>query len=888
MGNDKLISEYMKFNKVLLSTINLDEKKIYLYDGDNNLVFSYDEYFLYIAKYFDLIPDFIDKAVIVIESLDKKTELLEIDAEYRKTNGKSTGYIYNLVKINESEVLLSVKEEKKQSYDQIDQMTKANQKSYIDNRAKNNMLTKTPFVVIYADIDNFKHINDEYGHMIGDMILIEMVTAAKNFLGDKGAISRIGGDRFLILYDIDDDYDKVHEFLFDLKMAMQRISSCSSRGISITLTFGSAQYPSDGTYELLLKKCEKALIRGKNKGRDCFVMYLEEKCGKVSLNDKISDEIVKIDRISAKNDVYSMITNINQVLADDTNFDKAIEEALSLVGSYFYIDRVSIARLNIKTNTIMKHHVWYNPMVSIKHEVYCVDDIIPYWGKALGTKMYVTIDDSKNLSVDYPLVNILPKDQTTATMSFELIVNGRSFGIIRFDMTTGARHWQPEDFQVFLLVSQLFASYIQKNYLKETNYKTLYLDANYGCNNFGYFFKTTGEEIIAKNIIEFTILEIDIRNIISYSSIIGRKKMMELVKIMVNVLNEEPDIIYGKHHSGPFVIYFRYHCKKRIGKFYEKLCNAVHEFTKANNLHDLSLQTGAYAANSKEDRLVDAVSNANLTRTLNKTNEILYYSDDVKNEALFKSEMVLRIDEALDKNEFLLYLQPKISTKTKELVGAEALTRWKYKGEKLLFPDTFIPLFEQQGVIDKLDYSVFENVCRYQRGLISENKKVVPISVNVSRFVSDFDYYINNIERIRKRYDIDPKYIEIEITEGMYYENSKKIFEFICKLHDIGYKVSMDDFGSGYSNLVSMAKLNFDTIKFDKSFCIDLENSNVKIMLDKLIELVKMMNMTTICEGVETKENVEYLTKIGCDSIQGYYYSKPIPYQEFKEKYYEK
>ena len=120
----------------------------------------------------------------------------------------------------------------------------------------------------------------------------------------------------------------------------------------------------------------------------------------------------------------------------------------------------------------------------------------------------------------------------------------------------------------------------------------------------------------------------------------------------------------------------------------------------------------------------------------------------------------------------------------------------------------------------------------------------------------------------------------------MYYENSQKIYEFICKLHDVGYKVSMDDFGSGYSNLVSMAKLNFDTIKFDKSFCIDLENNNVKIMLDKLIELIKMMNMSTICEGVETKENVDYLTKIGCDSIQGYYYSKPIPYQDFKKKYY--
>ena len=885
MRNDKLISEYIKFNKILLSTINIDEEKIYLFDGEENLVFSYEEYFLYIAKYFDLIPDFIKKAIVVVESLDRKMDLLEVNAEYKKTNGKSVGYAYHLVRLNDSEILLSVKEDTKQNFNQIDQMTKANQKAYIDNRAKNNMLTKTPFVVAYVDIDNFKHINDEYGHMIGDMILIEMVSAAKNFLGDKGAISRIGGDRFLIIYDIDNNYDLVHEFLFDLKMSMQRISTCSSRGISITLTLGSARYPLDGTYELLLKKCEKALIRGKNKGRDCFIMYLEEKCGKVTLEDEISDKILKNDIISAKNDVYSMITNINQVLANDYNFDKAVEEALSLVGSYFYVDRVSIARLNIKTNTIMKHHVWYNPMVSVKHEVYCFDDIIPNWGQALGNKMFVRIDDSKELDSNHPLKDILTKDQTTATMSFELIVNGRSFGIIRFDMTTGARHWQPEDFQIFLLVSQLFASYIQKNYLKETNYKTLYLDANYDCNNFVYFFKTVGEEIIAKNVIEFTILEIEVRDIINYRTIFGNKTMKELVNVMLKVLNEEPDIIYGKHHSGPFVIYFRTHCRKKIGKFYKKFCDAVDEYTKENNIHKLSFQAGAYEANSKNDRLVDAVSNSDLTRTLSTTDDILYYSADVKNQALFKSEMVLRIDEALENNEFLLYLQPKISTESGEMVGAEALTRWKYKGEKLLFPDTFIPLFEQQGVIDKLDYSVFENVCRYQRDLLDEGKKIVPISVNVSRSVSNFDEYIVNIEKIRNKYSIDPKYIEVEITEGMYNTNSEMIIEFISKLHKIGYKVSMDDFGSGYSNLVSLAKLNFDTIKFDKSFCIDLDNDNVKIMLDKLIELIKMMKMSTLCEGVETKENVDYLKKVGCDSIQGYYFSKPIPYQEFKEKY---
>ena len=122
----------------------------------------------------------------------------------------------------------------------------------------------------------------------------------------------------------------------------------------------------------------------------------------------------------------------------------------------------------------------------------------------------------------------------------------------------------------------------------------------------------------------------------------------------------------------------------------------------------------------------------------------------------------------------------------------------------------------------------------------------------------------------------------------MYYENIDSISIFINNLHKLGYSVSMDDFGAGYSNLVSMAKLNFDVIKFDRSFCLGLENEKVKIMLNELIKLIKTMNMKTICEGVETKENVEYLTDIGCDSIQGYYYSKPIEWNDFIKKYYNK
>ena len=403
MVNNKLVSKYMQFNKILLSTLNIDKKNVDVFDGNKNQIFNYKDFFLFVAEYFELIPDFVDKSVVVLETIDSSNEILEVKAEYNKTNGKTVNFIYHIIKQNDVEFLLSVKEQRTLGVDQLDQMTKANPKSYIDNRAKNNMLTKTPFLLAMVDIDNFSSINNEYGQSVGDMILIEMVAIAKTLLGDKGAISRIGGDRFLIIYDIEDNYDAVHDFLFKLKMGLQEISICKTRGIRITVTIGSAQYPSDGIYDLLLLKCQKAIIRGKNKGRDCFIMYIEEKCGKVTLNDKIEEKVIKHDSSSTKNDIYSLITGVNQLLDNDKNTDESVDKALNIIGNYFYIDRLSIARLDIKTHKIIKHHSWYNSKCTIKHEVYCIDEAIPYWAKALGAKNYIVVDDSKTLEDDYPL-----------------------------------------------------------------------------------------------------------------------------------------------------------------------------------------------------------------------------------------------------------------------------------------------------------------------------------------------------------------------------------------------------------------------------------------------------------------------------------------------------
>ena len=205
--------------------------------------------------------------------------------------------------------------------------------------------------------------------------------------------------------------------------------------------------------------------------------------------------------------------------------------------------------------------------------------------------------------------------------------------------------------------------------------------------------------------------------------------------------------------------------------------------------------------------------------------------------------------------------------------------------EKLIFPNEFIPLLEANGYIAKLDFKVFENVCKFIKELEKEDKKPIPISVNVSRAIKDFNNYFDRLERIRQKYDVDPALIEIEITEGMYSLANEEISKFIDKLHQVGYKVSMDDFGSGNSNISTLSQLTFDTIKFDKGFFNNIDNQKEKMIVDTMTKLVKGMNMKVVCEGIETEDYVQYLTQIGADYIQGYYYDKPIGIDKFKEKY---
>lgn len=260
-----------------------------------------------------------------------------------------------------------------------------------------------------------------------------------------------------------------------------------------------------------------------------------------------------------------------------------------------------------------------------------------------------------------------------------------------------------------------------------------------------------------------------------------------------------------------------------------------------------------------------------------------YYDENLRKKMLLEQSITDSMETALATKQFLIYLQPKYNIQTGRLSGAEALVRWLHSERGFLSPGEFIPLFEKNGFITKLDQYIWEGTCALIRNWMDRGLPVVPISVNVSRA----DIYNENLPVILKsmveRYQLSPAQLHLEITESAYTENPKQIIDTVAALRDLGFVIEMDDFGSGYSSLNMLNELPIDVLKLDIKF---IQNETAKVgkrsILRFIIELARWMNLQVIAEGVETEEQMQKLLAINCRYAQGYYLARPVPNEEFE------
>ena len=244
------------------------------------------------------------------------------------------------------------------------------------------------------------------------------------------------------------------------------------------------------------------------------------------------------------------------------------------------------------------------------------------------------------------------------------------------------------------------------------------------------------------------------------------------------------------------------------------------------------------------------------------------------------------MEQALKDGEFKLFLQPQKNLKEGKLGGAEALVRWITPDGNMIYPDQFIPVFEKNRFCSELDFYMVEQVCRQIREWMDTGKEVIPVAVNQSKLVFYKKDYVNRLIKIIKKYEVPAELITLEILESILLGEAKELNARIIELKAKGFKISMDDFGSGYSSLNTLGSLDIDELKLDRVFLLRMtgeRREKQEIIMEQIINLARKMDIITVAEGVETREQEEFIIKAGCDYGQGYYYSRPVSAQEFTD-----
>lgn len=420
-----------------------------------------------------------------------------------------------------------------------------------------------------------------------------------------------------------------------------------------------------------------------------------------------------------------------------------------------------------------------------------------------------------------------------------------------------------------------------------------------GLDRYETFLEKLDKEIACMEEYRIAIIYTDIRHFKYINDTYGYQRGDMLLKEFVNQVNKVDSklLCAARVYSDNMVFATRLDNDLTNNEF-RALINernkVIESMLRENYLDErLTLNTGISII-SKDDRRLDAataVSNANLARKMAKEmkGDCCVLFDNQMVEGIKKEvEITSSLPTAIENGEFIIYYQPKMETKDMRITGAEALVRWQKPDGSFVLPDEFIPFIENSGQVVELDYYVYREVFKFIAKRIENNEPVVPISVNVSRIHLSRMGILDYVASLFEEYRIPPQYIEFELTESIYIENTDKALSLVEGLHSMGVKVSMDDFGSGYSSLNLLSGLPIDIIKLDKVFLKEDSTNegrmkeNDKIIISCMIDMAKRLKITSLCEGVETPEQSNYLSEIGCEIQQGYYFSKPIPQSEFE------
>lgn len=732
------------------------------------------------------------------------------------------------------------------------------------------------------DLDDFKHINDSFGHLSGDKILTYMTNEMKSVLRSSDIFGRIGGDEFIVFVKNIRTRELASTKARKLCQAFHKISIMDGLPCNVSGSVGIAMFPEDGqSYHELFSKADRALYTAKEQGKDGFAFYGEDGSDHSYVLEKGKPPHTPLS-FSGQHIVDRMLNFFNEHCMDKN----ATEKMLSIICRSYKAKRGCLLEFSASGETIAQIYSWYEPG-------YAVDTTKLQEQPAIYWKEYLTHFDQDAVfqcNSIQKLGAFLKDAPNLSSLQHIAFYQQRPSSILILDHDFSQSPLTLYELEILKLVHSLLQYHLLLLQNLRVSQELLNVDTLTGVHTNESFRAVLNQTLSMNPDKRYALISCDINRFSEINELIGHNQADQILVALASVVREllQPGEYIGRVSADIFCILAFFETEEILHarmQLFERLFN---ERVKSYHLVDrVQIVGGVYPIHAKTDTPATIFDRANAARKLGKQareKKIQFYDSSMHEKIQFEKELESYKYSSLQNQEFVIYLQPQYDLTNRKIAGAEALVRWNHPKLGMISPGAFIPLFEQDHFIIDLDFYVTEKVCRMLRRAIDQGQPVVPIAVNFSRVHLLTDDFVPKLLQIVDQYQIPPSFLELELTESAYISRMFSVAKISQELRGHGFLMAMDDFGEGYSSLNSLKNLQFDILKLDKNFFQEKEPTPKEtIIVENLVRLAKQLNLCVVCEGVEFEWQAEFLCSIDCDLAQGFLFSHPVPAKIFEK-----
>jgi len=758
------------------------------------------------------------------------------------------------------------------------------------------------------DVKHLKEVNKKMGYFFGDTVLENIATAIREIFPSESIIGRVDGDKFAVLVKNTHALE-VSNLAEQTSLAIRSSYVGEDDTLQMASYIGVAVYPFHGTdYKRLYHEASMAVYQLKMEEKsDTWILANEE----TSLNPdgqgektKVQDKTVEMRKVGLYDP--ELVVFAFDLFSSAVDITSALWVLLDRVGRQYNLDRILIMDSRNSRHVLFPVCEWSRD--GKQHNS-------PFGRKSAstlresGTHNFIDWKEFVDQGESYGIHAVdryasLSKEEKTLLGEWDvqsLVVCGSYYkqefsGCILFMDEKESRNWSGTLKETFFQIAKIITYFLRIRNDKEMSEKRIEKLTNYdrvtGLYNQDHFKEEAGAFLRKMDRAHrYAMVYCDISHFTYINESYGYEQGDDLLYSFARMMaHENPDCVVGSRlFSDCFVLFMQYSDK-------EQLLAGIHarleRFEKEQKIRypnaDIHVVSGIYLC-EKEDTISIAIDNANLARKSIKGNRkavCQIYRSEMKDTGKKEFIALATLQEAMESRSLCVYLQPKVSLESQEVIGAEALIRWKNPDGSMKYPDDFIPALERTGSIVDLDFYVYEQVLQQQVKWMEQGRTVVPVSINLSRMHGYYHDFAERLLDMNLKYQVPNELIEFEVTESAFAQTEDNLVSRLDMLRNSGFHISMDDFGVGYSSLSMLIEAPIDSVKLDKSFLRHYEdNPERQSLIRYVIEMAHALHKKIIFEGVETVEQAQFLSQCGCEAIQGYLFSRPIPMEEFEKLY---